>query len=391
MEIYDVQVRGGGLVGHALALSLARIGLRVALQPQASSADAVARGPDVRAFALNAASVALLRSVKVWDALPPGAATAVHDMHVVGDAPGAGLDFSSWEQGVGELAWIVDAAVIERELAAAVRFAPHVTLLPAVTGNGDHADAFSTDRAVTDGLSAALIAICEGKASSSRDALHAPVDRQVYGHRAIAARLTSTQPHRGAARQWFRAPDVLALLPMDAPTAGVSSALVWSVPDAQADALMAMTDAEFAQALNEATAGAAGRLQLASARAVWPLSRAQATEWCGPGWVLLGDAAHVVHPLAGQGLNLGLADVAALTSVLAAREPWRNLGDDKLLRRYVRLRLAPTSAMVHITDGLMQLFAHPAPAVRELRNRGLTLVNQLTPLKRWLTARALDS
>jgi 2-polyprenyl-6-methoxyphenol hydroxylase-like FAD-dependent oxidoreductase len=124
---------------------------------------------------------------------------------------------------------------------------------------------------------------------------------------------------------------------------------------------------------------------------VWPLSRAQATEWCGPGWVLLGDAAHVVHPLAGQGLNLGLADVAALTSVLAAREPWRNLGDDKLLRRYVRLRLAPTSAMVHITDGLMQLFAHPAPAVRELRNRGLTLVNQLTPLKRWLTARALDS
>ena len=98
-----------------------------------------------------------------------------------------------------------------------------------------------------------------------------------------------------------------------------------------------------------------------------------------------------MHPLAGQGLNLGLADVVALTEVLATREPWRDLGDDKLLRRYARQRLVPTRAMVEITDGLLHLFAHPAPAVRELRNRGLSLVNRLTPIKRWLTARALDS
>jgi len=132
-------------------------------------------------------------------------------------------------------------------------------------------------------------------------------------------------------------------------------------------------------------------LQLTGERVAWPLTRAQAATWCGPGWVLLGDAAHVVHPLAGQGLNLGLADVAALTAVLAAREPWRELGDEKLLRRYARQRLLPTRAMVEITDGLMRLFAHPAPLVRELRNRGLTLVNRLTPIKRWLTAQALDS
>ena len=99
----------------------------------------------------------------------------------------------------------------------------------------------------------------------------------------------------------------------------------------------------------------------------------------------------MVHPLAGQGLNLGLADVAALTRVLAARESWRALGDEKLLRRYARERLAPTWAMGQVTDGLLRLFSHPQPLAKELRNRGLTLVNQLSPLKRWLTQRALDS
>ncbi len=107
--------------------------------------------------------------------------------------------------------------------------------------------------------------------------------------------------------------------------------------------------------------------------------------------MLLGDAAHVVHPLAGQGLNLGLADVAALSHVIAAREPWRRLDDPRLLRRYLRERAAPTWAMGQVTDGLLQLFSHPAPAVRELRNRGMTLVNHLPPLKRWLQARAIQS
>lgn len=380
MKPYDVQVRGTGLVGHALALSLARIGLRVALVEEPPSAAAAARGPDVRAYALNARSIELLRGLKVWEALPPHAATAVHEMRIQGDAPGAALEFSSWEQQVGELAWIVDAAVLERELAAAVRFSPHVTRV----GASPRSD-------TPESVPAALTAICEGKASTTRAAQQVPLDRRPYGHRAIAARLTSSRPHAGTARQWFRSPDVLALLPFDAPQPGASYALVWSVPDARADALMALDASEFADALMQATDGAAGELQLASERAAWPLMRAEVGAWCGPGWVLVGDAAHVVHPLAGQGLNLGLADVAALTEVLAAREPWRDLGDDRLLRRYARARLAPTRAMVEITDGLLHLFAHPAPAVRELRNRGLSLVNRLTPIKRWLTTRALDS
>jgi 2-polyprenyl-6-methoxyphenol hydroxylase-like FAD-dependent oxidoreductase len=372
MKPHDVQVRGAGLVGQSLALSLARIGLRVALVPEPASA---ARGPDVRAYALNAASVALLRGLKVWDALPPHAATAVHDMHIEGDASGAAIDFSSWEQHVDELAWIVDAAVLERELAAAVRFSPHISVVSA-----DAPEA-----------AAPLTAICEGKWSATREAHRVVTDRRPYGHRAIAARVVSDRPHAGVARQWFRSPDVLGLLPFDAPVPASSYAIVWSVPDARADELMALGDTAFTDALMHATGGAVGTLRLASERAAWPLMRAQTGQWCGEGWVLLGDAAHVVHPLAGQGLNLGLADVVALTGVLESRESWRGLGDAKLLRRYARERLVPTRAMVEITDALLHLFAHPAPAVRELRNRGLNLVNRASILKRWLTSRALDS
>ena len=378
MKDFDVQVFGAGIVGRSLALALASTGLRVALRGDAArtggSAGAANAGEDVRAYALNAASVALLQRLKVWDALPPHAATAVLDMHVQGDAPGAAIDFSAWQQRVSALAWITDAALLERELAAAVRFSPHITVFAADTP-----------------VQAALTALCEGKASAARDALGIAFERVDYGHQAIAARLTSGRAHQGLARQWFRAPDVLALLPFDSPQPAHSFALVWSLPNQRAAALLALDDAAFEHELASATGGAAGELKLASARAAWPLMDARAAHWSGPGWVLLGDAAHVVHPLAGQGLNLGLADVAALTEVIRQREPWRGLGDERLLRRYARERIAPTWVMGQVTDGLLRLFSHDAPAARELRNRGLTLVNQLSPLKRWLTARALNS
>jgi 2-polyprenyl-6-methoxyphenol hydroxylase-like FAD-dependent oxidoreductase len=184
---------------------------------------------------------------------------------------------------------------------------------------------------------------------------------------------------------------VLALLPFDTPQPDRSYALVWSLPNASAQELLALDPVAFQRRLMEATGGEAGELTLASDRVAWPLMHANAAAWCGPGWVLLGDAAHVVHPLAGQGLNLGLADVATLVEVIRQREPWRGLGDEKLLRRYARERAAPTWAMGQVTDGLLRLFSNEAPALRELRNRGLTLVNHLSPLKRWLTTRALNS
>ena len=362
---HDILVRGAGAAGLAAALALSRQGLRVALL----GADAPPAGDDVRAYALNRGSVALLAALKVWDAIPADARTPVFDMHVEGDAAGAELDFSAWSQAVAELAWIVDAAELERALRAAARFAPHLT-------------------EVGHEVPAALQVLAEGKDSATRSRLGVRMPRQPYGQRGIAARLVSDRSHAGLARQWFRSPDVLALLPLDRPRAGHGLGLVWSVPDDRADALMALPETEFVAALMDASQGAAGKLTLASPRAQWPLSLARAEQVHGPGWVLVGDAAHVVHPLAGQGLNLGLADVVALAEVLAGREPWRPLADPRLLQRYARRRAGPTLAMAQLTDGLLHLFASPAPLARELRNRGLTLVNHLTPLKRLLAARA---
>ena len=362
----DVLVRGAGAVGLTAALALSRQGLTVGVLDD----PAATRSHDVRAFALNAASVALLVGLKVWDALPADARTPVHEIRVEADKPGVALEFSAWSQGLAELAWIVDAAELENAMRAAVRFAPHVELLTA-------------------DQPAALQLLAEGKASATRERFGVTMQRQAYGQHAIAARLATDRAHQGLARQWFRSPDVLALLPLDRPSAGHGLALVWSLLDDEAARLMALPDADFEAALAQATGDAAGHLKLVGPRAQWPLSLARADRTTGPGWALLGDAAHVVHPLAGQGLNLGLADVAVLARVLAEREPWRSVGDPKLLARYARERAAPVWRMGQVTDGLLNLFASPWSVAREFRCRGLAAVDRLPPLKRWLTTQAL--
>ncbi len=369
----DVVVRGAGVVGQTLALCLARQGLRVTLVGGSDAAVSASRSTDVRAYALNAASRGLLQKLKVWDALPPDAVTPVFEMQVAGDAPGAELTFSAWQQGVHALAWIVDVPSLEQALSAAVRFAPHI----------------ERSQDAGNPAQAPLIALCEGKTSATRAQLGVPVSKDLYGQRAVAARLLSEHGHNGTAHQWFGSPEVLALLPMDAPQSGRTVALVWSVSEARAAQLLALPPADFEHALVQATGGRLGQLTLASERCAWSLERSSVARWCGPGWVLLGDAAHVAHPLAGQGLNLGLADVACLAQVLSEREPWRALGDEKLLRRYASARAAPSWAMTEGVDGLWQLFAAQSVGLRELRNRGLTLVNSMPLLKRWLAGRAL--
>lgn len=338
-----------------------------------------ASGVDLRTYALNAASVALLKRLRVWEALPDAARCPVRNMLIEGDAGGR-LEFSAWEQGLDVLAWIVDAGALEAALRQAVRFNPHITAI----------DARLQPR--LESVSAeTLWVVCEGKDAASREALNIPFERHPYGHTAVAARVVADRPHAGVASQWF-APEgggVLALLPFDDPVPGHSYGVVWSVPQARATELLALSDAPWCDALAAASATACGAFTVQGARAAWPLALGRATAIAGTGWVVLGDSAHTVHPLAGQGLNLGLADVEVLAQVVAERESWRPVGDARVLARYARRRAEPLAAMAAVTDGLWQLFTHPSPWLRPWRNQGMSMLNHWKGLKRSLTRQAL--
>ena len=362
----DVCIRGAGVVGSTLALLLAKERLRVGLvaQPTPAGVD------DVRAYALNPASKELLELLRAWPDEP--SATPVLGMEVHGDQGGE-VTFAAEAQGLQALAWIVDVPALQQRLAEALRFQPLVELLPAPQP-------------------AALTVVCEGRASTTRAEFGVEFQTTPYAQQAIAARVRCEKPHGQIARQWFAGGEVLALLPLGGSNvggAGNSAALVWSVAQERAPGLLALAAAEFEAQLATASHHDLGELALTSERAAWPLQLARADRWSGPGWALAGDAAHTVHPLAGQGLNLGLADARELARVLREREYWRSIGDEKLLRRYERASKADVLAMSAATDGLQQLFALQAPGSGWLRNWGMRGFERSGPLKRWMARQAM--
>ena len=368
----DICIRGGGIVGRTLALLLARAHLRVGLVQHSAPAlsDATAAAADVRAYALNAKSKTLLESLRCW----PDAqhATEVLTMQVKGDSGGE-LNFNAADLKVPGLTWIVDVPVLEAQLMDAVSFQPLITVLEAPQ-------------------SATLNVICEGKTSRTRAEFGIDFEVTPYPQTALAARVVCDAPHDQKARQWFTQGEILAFLPLDGPQ-GKSVAVVWSVPHARAQDLLAMDAAEFCQQLTLASEGCLGQLSLASAMGAWPLQMANTGQWAGrhagKAWALAGDAAHNVHPLAGQGLNLGLADAAALAQTLHDREYWRGVDDEKLLRRYERSRKAEVWVMGAAMDGLQQLFSQTASPWQALRNWGMNGFERSGPLKQWVAQQAM--
>jgi len=367
-QTFDICIRGAGIVGRTLALLLARERLRVAL---VAAPAATAGHHDVRAYALNAASRQLLESLRSW----PDAqhATAVRHMEVHGDLDG-NVHFDAQAQDVDALAWIVDVPALEARLGEAVRYQPGVELVEAP-------------------VAAPLTAVCEGRASRTRAEFGVEFAVTPYGQHAIATRLHCELPHGESARQWLAPEGILALLPLDGPQ-GHTVAVVWSIAQENAAAWMNASPEAFTQRLEDISQGALGRLTLASERVEWPLQQALADRWSGVlgdggSWVLVGDAAHNVHPLAGQGLNLGLGDAQALARVLQQRDAWRSTGDPRLLRRYERERKAALAPMGLAMDGLQQLFTRREAPLQALRNWGMKGFEHSGPIKAWMARQAM--
>ena len=366
---FDVCIRGSGMVGSSLALLLARQRLRVALVGSPQPAH------DVRAFALNESAHQLLSDLRCWP--NPQHATPVQTMQVWGDAGGQ-LQFQS--PSLQGLTHIVDVPVLENVLREAVDF--------------QH-----TIERVSEPVLAKLTVVCEGRNSQSRQELGVAFNTLPYQQQALATRVQCAQAHRQQALQWFSQSngelEILALLPLGGPQ-GREAAVVWSLPPTKAQAMQLLEPHALAQALGDASHLALGALEVTAPAQTWPLQLAMAEQWSGRNaqgaWVLAGDAAHTIHPLAGLGLNLGLGDVRELAAVLQTRETtdyWRGLDDVHLLRRYERARKADMQGVWLACDGLQRLFNHPNTLVQQLRNWGMNSFNQLNPLKQWTVQQAM--
>ncbi len=367
-KTFDICIRGAGIVGRTLALHLAAKRLRVALLAHEAPTDAA--HSDVRAYALSPASRTLLEAIRCWP--DETHATPVTRMQVQGDG-GEPVVFEAQTQGAAALNWIVDVPVLENLLKEAVRFQPLIEM-------------------VTHPVPAELTVVCEGRASKTRAEFGVEFDVKPYHQWALAARVECALPHGQVARQWFDQGDILALLPLDGPK-GRLCALVWSLRPERAQELQDALPAEFCQQLRAASQGAMGDCTLSSERKVWALQAAQARRWVGTAqgasWLLAGDAAHNVHPLAGQGLNLGLGDVAELVNILDHRAYWRSVGDPKLLRAYERARKADFALVGGSGDALQQIFQNQHPAWQTLRSVGMRGFENSGPFKHWVAARAM--
>ena len=383
---YDIAVVGAGVAGLAVAVGSAQLGLRTALiGPRAPTHRADAAAPfDVRIYAVAPAAVGLLEQLKVWPAVDASRVQPVAKMRVFGDA-GNELSLDAYQASLPRLATIVEESELLHALGAAAGFASG---LERIEGTFDalqqQGEAARLLLAGGQAIDARLVVAADGARSAVRAAAGINAQELSYEQTAVVANFACERPHHGVALQWFDpAEGVIALLPLP----GDRVSLVWSAPRLLAEAL-AVEQGSLTLRLAARVQPYLGALAAIGPAQSFPLRRITVDRLIGTRLALVGDAAHVVHPLAGQGLNLGLADVSELLRVLAGREDWRDPGDAVLLRRYERSRAEPVGLMRLATHALARLFARDDALSREVRNLGLSAVNALPPLKNALIRHA---
>lgn len=387
---FDMIVIGGGLVGASLVAGLKHSGLRIALiEPHESMPIPQDGSWDSRVYAISPGSAAFLQKIGAWQSIETERLAPVYEMTVFGDDNTARINFSAYEMGAAELAFIAENRQLQMAVWETLKSSgDNVQLLcpakcAAIEWHETHADVYLTDGRQ---LQASLIVGADGVNSWVRNQAGIAVSKHPYNQIGVVANFNAEYSHRHIAYQWFRRDGVLALLPL--PDKRVS--MVWSATENHAAELRNLPAEELCRRVEHASAHTLGALQMITAPAGFPLNFVHVNELVKPRLVLIGDAAHGIHPLAGQGVNLGLRDVRELAKILNERAATQDCGNFMLLRRYELARKEDILALELVTDGLQKLFNNANPTLARLRNLGLEITNHLPLLKNQLMQHALN-
>jgi len=381
MNQFDVVIIGAGIVGATAACALGEAGVRVALveaRPLASDADHGVR--DARVFAITRASQRIFEALGVWERIMARGAYPFSDMEVW-DAGGTGvIHFDCADIGEPCLGHMIEPRIIHAALLERLRSIAAITLFCPAQFTDITIDEAAVSVNLDDGstMNAALIAAADGARSPLRERLGIPTRMHDYRQSSLVARVATEFPHQATARQRFLPGGPLAFLPMEENW----SSIVWTLPTAGIAGMLALERDIFHAALGQAFDLRLGRIVDSERRESFPLMRLHAEHYVRERVALMGDAAHAIHPLAGQGVNLGLLDAAVLAEVvLAARSCGGDPGSLSVLRRYERWRRGDNLLMMSAMDGFSVLFGNELGPVRWLRNFGLSMVNAAGPAK----------
>jgi 2-octaprenylphenol hydroxylase len=382
---FDIIIIGGGLVGASLASALKHSGLRLALiegQPLPS----LDSEWDSRIYAFTPGNVDFLHECGAWQKLDASRVQQVEEMRVFGDT-GSRLNFSAYEIGTPELAFIMESRLLQHALWQGLQEQDNLTLLQPAQCAELSVQEDAAHLKLQDGreILGKLIVGADGRDSWVRHQANMPEVPTPYHQHGVVANFNISKAHRGIAYQWFTPDGILAYLPLP----GRRISIVWSVSPEKSAELLALTHEEFAARVAEAGKHTLGELQVVTPPASFALRVLNLAHLAKPRLALIGDAAHNIHPLSGHGVNLGLHDVRELVQVLQQRGEL-DCGDLRLLRRYEDARRNDIMSMQLTTDTLKHLFINDNPLLRTLRNFGLGLTNKLVPLKKMLVRHALN-
>jgi len=381
---FDVLIIGGGLVGASLACALGQAGVRTCVVEASPLGGDQQSGYDERSIALAQGSQRIFAGLGLWSALQPQVCP-IHTIHVSDRGHYGFTRLRREQEGVAALGYVATARVLGKVLVEGLQRLDKVRVLAPAQLTAFHIDADTVQADIeyqgeTLRCSAGLLVAADGAQSGVRRQLGIETTRRDYEQTAVIANVSTDKPHNNVAFERFTDSGPLALLPMT----GARSALVWTVRADQSEEVMALDDAAFLERLQQRFGYRLGRFTRVGSRNAFPLQLLQARESVRPRLALIGNAVHTLHPIAGQGFNLGLRDVAALVDViLDARRGGQDTGSLAVLQRYADWRQADQRRVALFTDSMVRLFGQSLPPVAWLRDAGMLALDACPPAKRW--------